>query len=128
MLPFFPLQCISDSMLSVHDRVVMENGMKQTKALRTSCVIDFEVIPMARLSRLSRRSSANLPKHSGPYPLSLEDRFNLWYRPIFGGRRKNVRLLTAAFYPLAWMLWSISRGQHSSRLIRLFHLVELLIF
>lgn len=31
--------------------------------------------------------------------LSLEDRFNLWYRPIFGARRQTVRLLTAISYP-----------------------------
>src|ERR1700679_1622113 len=29
----------------------------------------------------------SLTKHSGPYLLSLEDWFNLWYRPIFGVRR-----------------------------------------
>ena len=39
--------------------------------------------------------------HSGRYPLSSEDRFNLWYRPIYEARRLIlVRLLIAASYSL----------------------------
>lgn len=43
----------------------------------------------------------SLVKHSGPYLLSLEDWFNLWYRPIFETRRSRFHdgLLNAAFYP-----------------------------
>jgi hypothetical protein len=43
-----------------------------------------------------------LVKHSGPYPLSLEDWFNPWYRPIFETRRSKVSggLLNVVFYPL----------------------------
>jgi len=38
--------------------------------------------------------------HSGPYPLSFMDWFNLWYRPIYEARRLTlVRLLTGASYP-----------------------------
>ncbi len=33
---------------------------------------------------------STLAKHSGPYLPSLEDRFNLWYRPIFGARRRTL--------------------------------------
>jgi hypothetical protein len=34
-----------------------------------------------------QRAMKALAKHSGPYPLSLVDRFNLWYGPIFEARR-----------------------------------------
>ena len=35
-----------------------------------------------------------LANHSGPYLLSLVDRFNLWYRPIFGARRLKLCPIT----------------------------------
>jgi hypothetical protein len=57
--------------------------------LQQHTVLDFEL----------RTLFAHRAKHSGPYFLSLEDRFNLWYRPIFGARRPTVRLLTAISYP-----------------------------
>jgi hypothetical protein len=47
--------------------------------------------------RMSSRTS-HPAKHSGPYFLSLEDRFNLWYRPIFGAGRLIVLLLIAISY------------------------------
>ncbi|KAN0102962.1 hypothetical protein V8E51_011275 [Hyaloscypha variabilis] len=48
-----------------------------------------------------------LPKHSGPYLLSLVDRFKLWYRPIFGGRRLSLSNTHHNIFLRAWIWWSI---------------------
>lgn len=58
------------------------SGMLFSASEITSYFLKIEHTPFISLSSLA------LAKHSGPYLLSLEDWFNLWYRPIFGARRQ----------------------------------------
>jgi hypothetical protein len=60
------------------------------RAEHAQCINTYSILPFSVPTTAFPFPSVvwnSLTKHSGPYLLSLEDWFNLWYRPIFGVRR-----------------------------------------